>query len=526
VGSITGWFEARLDFVFGWFPVEGTTIWDRIKAFFKRAGEIMFGTNLKDGVYLGVAYYMKDETGKYVPARFDSATQKLVPGEADFVQSIKKFVEEHIADPILDGIKHVWTWLGDWFKGIWADITGGIKHFFTETLPGWFEALWDKLKAGISWVWNKVSDVAAGFLDDIMNLVQIHSPILPEGGLGTLRGVIKIGLALAGGLGLMTVAGSLVHPLHSIGLEHISAMVYDMTNYKLLIGAGMGVIAATSIRIPMTYYMNSLLRPMIPSERDAAEMYNRELISYSQYSQYLGYRGYPDMWHQPLAKLTETPLRYFGLAAVARSGYFDPKFFDQDLTRGGYAPETRKILLDMFAKTASETVRGMMSGTAIKRFKEGFTTEAQFNAEMILLGYSRDQMPTFLAAAKLDYAYDYLTDLVTAFRDAVRKGNIDLDEYRSALLGLGIVPERVEGYILKERARLKPQEKLTPIPPPKPTYETDAGKIQVDTIRRLRRKEIITHDQEISSLQGLGMDQAYAGAIANNDDVRLTKTEE
>jgi hypothetical protein len=521
-GIIGDWFEVKLDIVFGWVEVPGTTIWDRIKswAHFLWTSVVPIGA-IFNLLHLNTFWSFDPSTHLPTPFHYDDKGN-IIAGEGPDTLGIENFIVTHVADPILDAIKNVWTWFEQWFIGVWEKITGGIKRFFTETLPGWFEALWEKIKAGISWVWDKVGDVASGFIDDIMALVGIHSPILPEGGLGTLKGVAKIGLALAGGLGLMTLAGQLVHPLHSLGLEHISAMVYDMTNYKLLIGAGMGVIAVASIRTPMTQYMNRLLRPNIPSERDAAEMYDRELIPYDQYSQYLALRGYPDMWHEKLASLTETPLRYFGLAAIARNGYFDTAFFEKDLIRGGYPPETRKALLDMFNKTFTESVRGTMSGTAIKRFKEGFTTESQFNAEMTLLGYSASQFPTYLAAAKLDYAYDYLTDLVAAYRDAVRKGNISLDEYRSALLNLGMVPERVEGYVLRERARLKPKEKLTPVTPVTPVYETDAGKIRVDTIRRLRRKGLITSAQEIAALQGLGMDPDYAGAIADNDAARLS----
>jgi hypothetical protein len=77
-----------------------------------------------------------------------------------------------------------------------------------------------------------------------------------------------------------------------------------------------------------------------------------------------------------------------------------------------------------------------------------------------------------------------------------------------------------------ERARLKPTEALTPIAPPVPEYETDIGKIKVDTIRRTRRKELISRDQEITYLQGLGMTPDHATTIANNDDIRLAEKAE
>ena len=79
------------------------------------------------------------------------------------------------------------------------------------------------------------------------------------------------------------------------------------------------------------------------------------------------------------------------------------------------------------------------------------------------------------------------------------------------------------GYAIRERARLKPEEPLTPVAPPKPYYETDAGRTEVDTIRRRRRKLIINRDQEIAGLLEIGMPVDQAEAIAYNDDVRLAE---
>ena len=140
-----------------------------------------------------------------------------------------------------------------------------------------------------------------------------------------------------------------------------------------------------------------------------------------------------------------------------------------------------------------------------------------------MLRVSDEELDIELAAGRLDYATDYLRDLIAAYRDAVRKGNLSIDGYRERLSELGLVPERVMGYVLREVARLKPEELPTVIAPPRPYYETDAGRIQVDTIRRRRRKLIITRDQEIAALLETGMPVDQATSAADNDDVRLAE---
>ncbi|MBA7571409.1 hypothetical protein ES708_13172 [subsurface metagenome] len=173
-----------------------------------------------------------------------------------------------------------------------------------------------------------------------------------------------------------------------------------------------------------------------------------------------------------------------------------------------------------------ESVRRGRIGTARTRFREGFTTEPQFIQELQLLRVSDEELDLELAAGRLDYATDYLRDLIAAYRDAVRKGNLSIDGYRERLSQLGLVPERVMGYVLREVARVRPGELPSVIGPPGEIYLTDEGRVITDTIRRRRQKELMSRDEEIASLLELGMPVSYAEAIADNDDSRLAEREE
>jgi len=192
--------------------------------------------------------------------------------------------------------------------------------------------------------------------------------------------------------------------------------------------------------------------------------------------------------------------------------------------------ETARKIDEFFARglerrrtQETEELRGMFGSIALARFREGLTDEDLFIEELRMLGYPEDQIERYLAGGRLAYALDYVRDLMAAWRDAVRKGNMSIDAYGEKLSEIGIVPERVAAYMLREVARLKPEDRLTPVGPPKPFYETDAGKIVVDTSRRRRRKLLISRDEEIAALLETGMPIEMATAIADNDDVRLAE---
>jgi hypothetical protein len=487
---------------------------------------------------------------------------------------IIEWIGDHVVDPIagwwgsfIDRLFDFGAWIGNFLEAIW--------NWLSRDVPGhspWYETalkeigkvVWGVLigapldiinfavksftfgltqvLAPIGEVFNQIVTV---FMEGIETFVGALGPTNPDIAPSSARSLTSVGMTAIVGLAGMTLASSWLKPLGGAGMGQIAAMIYDMTNFKVITGASVTALAYAAIRTPMTYHFNNLFRPYLLQERDFVQLLSRKAFSDPEplqnpeltaavralpggggpgwELQYLGYRGYPSQYYGFYKELANTPLRYFPLAGIARTGFFEKTWFTEALHRSGYSKTAIDALMVMYKKMVDETLQGTMSSVAITRFKEGFTDEAQFHAEMELLGYSDDQFAKYLVAARISYATDYLVDLVGAYRDAVRKGNLSIEEYRTQLLSLGLVPERVEAYVLKEKARLKPEEALTPLGLPKPIYGTDYGKIQVDTIRRQRRKELISPAQEYAGLTALGMPVELAEATVANDDVRLAE---
>lgn len=450
----------------------------------------------------------------------------------------------------------VWSWLFQDIPGFsprWQAILESIFNWFATWLyefPRWFfadvpERIAYGLQESFKWVTDALHPIIEDFNNAVLSFARSIGPLSPEQAVTNFSSIAKVGIGALAGLAGMTVAGELLHPLKRIGLGNLAAVIYDMTNYKVITGAFVGAMSFSMLQTPLRYYFNNLFRPRLLSERDFTELMSRRAFTEPEALQnpplvasvealtggdgegfersLIGYYGFPDQYHGLYKELANARIGYFALAGIARTGFYERNWFIEALHRTGYSETAVKQLLIMYEKMVDEAVQGAMSGAAIRRFKEGFTTEEQFQGEMFLLGYSEKQFAKYLAAARLDYATDYTSDLIAAYRDAVRKGNLTIDEYRQALLSLALVPERVEGYVIREVARIRPKERLTPVGPPAPFYETDQGRVQLDTLRRQRRKLLISRDEEIAGLITLGMEPGYATAIASNDDVRLAE---
>lgn len=536
-----------------------------------------------------------------------------------------------------------------------GSLLDAVSTWVTRDIPGhspWWEGLLDNLWA---WFWGQglkfgqfdfshfgqqmyialgktfrpieqiFSAVLDGFLGAVIGFIGELGPVAPETSVQNYGSLVRVGSAAVMGLISMMMAGEMLKPLGNLGMGHLAAMIYDMTNFKIITGAFIGVLTAALITTPMRYYYNYVFRPSLPDPRSQDDLFSQGLISFPEYSKLLAYRGIPDQWHDKMADIVYRPLTFLNLNKIATTGVYDEALFTRQLHSASYAPEVIPYMLDMYKKSAVETQKGVMVGAsialykngfstddmltfqlkalgftdtqvpfyvtgakmayaldyasdlisawqtavrggnmtievyrskleslgivperidayierevarmkpmelkaislglAVTRYKEGMTDDDQFSSELVMLGCPAADLERTRAAARLDYSYDYTKDLITAYQLAVRNKQISLEMFRDNLLGLGLVPQRVEGYVLQERARLKPSDKLTPLSPALAFYETDQGKVRVDTIRRLRRKDQLTRDQELADLVDTGMTPDYAADIADNDDARGT----
>jgi len=574
--------------------------------------------NISDS-FAWLTTWMKANIVEPLASWFDTFVSRIL----DFPRWIGKLFDAVAAWFSVDIPGHSPRWLAIIEDGLRA--TGNwLYNAYFNWFPQAMNAVGRGAGAVANWIMTALTPLVGGFIDGLFGFVEHLGPIAPSMAGTNYKSLMTIGFTALAGLGGMTIIGDLLHPLKVLGFANISAMLYDICNYKLISQAFVGALTGALIAIPARWYYYDLLRPQLPSIREGSDFYASDDIDIGAYSKLLGYHGIPDDWHKAYADSAYRPPSPYQLTVAASSGVVDIKVMLAELRRAGFHPDVRKMYRDVFNKLQTADVKAGSTGGVMTRYQEGFIDDTEFASEMAMLRVAEEQIPVYLAVAKLNYAtdyirdlisawqtavrsgnmtldeyranltstgmvpqrtdgyiqrelarqtvkepravsitiavtrykeglttrdqfrdelmllgcpaaelernisasdlsyaYDYTGDLITAYRDAVRSGNIDLSEYRQALLGLNMVPERVEGYVLIERARLKPKEALTPLSPPAAEYTTDAGKIKVDTIRRNRRKGVITRDQEIAQLLTIGMDNDYAAAVASNDDARL-----
>lgn len=378
-------------------------------------------------------------------AAFDWLTPKFL--------GIEAFFKEHVEDPLSDFVDEWISNVTGFFGGLWNTIWTTLQTFWNVVTEFFTEDLVPGIVAGFRWLSDWFGEAIDSIMDSLFGWLRAHSPMTPEDAPSSAVGLLTILGISAAGLGLMTAAGELMHPLATWQLGHVSAMIGDVVNYRAISGVIMGAVIGGAIRTPLTYYVNDMLRPWLPDKAQVMELRSRQLIPYDQFTKLQGYYGYADKWMKYLDSMTETGVGYFALRGISDSGYYDKALFERDLRRRGHAQEMIDALLPAYEAAALGEAKGMFSSYAITGFKEGHYEERDLREILAALGYKEPGLSRMVFAAYLAYEIDYRSDMLSGYRDAFRKDQITEVEFRKALAELPIVPERIDGYVFVDTVK-------------------------------------------------------------------------
>ena len=424
-------------------------------------------------------------------------------------------------------IMRIGPWMATAFGRIGGWIaTGGtaLGTWLASILPrigGWFASQWVPLlgssailgAAATGKLQELIDKIVTPAISKIMDWAEGMGPVAPSTGRSMITGVTKLATFTVSGLAAMTLAGEALSPLKHIGLGHISAVLYDLINYKTLTAAFMGTLAFIYIRTPLTYYYNKVARPNIPDERGLRDLVGDYELTQSEYVSWMAFHGYTDDWSAKIFDTAFRPLTPYMLRSLAEAGLLPEEVLDRELHHAGYREEVIPIIKQMMINLAAGTLAAVSSSTAMTRYQEGFDDETALRQNLTTLGIAPQMLDRYVFAANLKYLYDYQTDLKTFYIDEYHRRVIEEPELRSSLVEAGLATERLDLVVGAQKIkRLAASAKAA----------DPAIAVEEATIREQRTKELITADQEKAALVSLGKELPYALAITKQDTVKLT----
>jgi len=156
---------------------------------------------------------------------------------------------------------------------------------------------------------------------------------------------------------------------------------------------------------------------------------------------------------------------------LLKRGKISKTQFINDLVNMGWDRERLERIADLvIAKSSRLDIidltrdeRNSIRTTLVKMFKEGLVTEEELRRRLEELGFAPAEIDLTVERAKLEYQYDYFMDVKKTLAEAFIKGQITAEDFKSALMQLGLSEERAEAIVEYYVFRIMPKPK-----PPKP----------------------------------------------------------
>jgi len=386
--EISAWYEGRIPELHGWTDPFGQAlryVYDALKGWI----EWFWNYSIRPGISAIVSGFrwLWDRAADLASAARDAAVSaaSAISSVWSWIQQGASWVYQQITNVVLPYIRqHYLLLLGpvgvilDNVKGlfphlntIWNSITTAVSGVF-ETISQQVAALpqaiasafqsaisyirdvlkgvWDDLivpignsvKGGLEWIAGQVRILANTAWNALQNVLRSFAPVVPEKAeqMGMLA--LTVTGTAAGGLIGMTAIWDILHPFKDVIPGELKAMIYDVTNFKLILGGLAGALVTASIAQPAKYLYNSIFQPYIPREDDLRRFLWRGKITEQEYLMYLQYHGYSDRFRSAYLELThEIPPPSDLVRFVVREVGLMPKDYETAIVRtapGGLLP--------------------------------------------------------------------------------------------------------------------------------------------------------------------------------------------
>jgi len=349
--------------------------------------------------------------------------------------------------------------LGDWLGSAWQSI---VKLFGEQVVPG--------VQSALSWLMDNLMGLFRAPLARLLEGPKRSSPPTLESGVAFAQEMFNLSLAGAVGLGAMSIAPEILHPLKHIGLGRVAAMIGDWTDYKSISQNYIGPLLKATMFWPSFYYFNNQFRPTRPPMRDLIEMRAKHEIDASHFARELGYQGTSDddiaiyegyVWRDPrlmevvrLAEVSSPPETPDPRAWewLQRAGLQprDPRdwWFAYKMAKAGYEDVDVPVLTSTARLMSMRREQTLYLMQVRQLYRNGFI-DAESARPLLRAAFLRDDVITFrLAAMDLELTYDSKADALSSLRARFVKGELDQDQFGAGLTTLGLIPTR-QAFILQ-----------------------------------------------------------------------------
>ena len=323
--------------------------------------------------------------------------------------------------------------MGEALTGLWTWLSTEVPKFLTGAAGFINEAVVTPILDGLSWVFDRLKDVATGMVNSIVDLFKGHSPVKPEEALGLGVAALVTAVAVSGlGTTIVDLASTKVLGC-GLELRALGQLVTDFVNPGMFMAATIGVLMYTAVRTPLTQHFNNLFRPAIPSTGRADDMLFHGEIDEAYWRQIYAYHGWKDEHIDAWRGSMYSHPRVFTVLGMLADPEVPESWVRHVLAVQKMAPDDVEILVG-YKRRLIEARR--LAGYDVEKaklivnakldFVKGYIDEATLRADLAAVDRTADEIEFDVADAIADRKRKQKDVLLDVYEDAYLK---DLKTY-------------------------------------------------------------------------------------------------
>ena len=290
-------------------------------------------------------------------------------------------------------------------------------------------------------LWKPIGDLVLGMFSPIFDQISdrakvpVGSPpdVVQKYALDTVKLMISVMAPFL----IAMVAGELIHPMKELGLNQVSAMLWDISGFRRISADIMGALIYPTTVLPLENAMFKLVQPKLPREYETIQMTSRGVMTMDQFHETTRNLGYSDYWGDLFWASHWQPMRFQDLQTMLWRGAINQAQFSEALHYAGY----QDTYISGYAKMIEELPR---STDLIQFVVHEVIPPSEFYDTMTLQGYSSHWSNAY-------WENHWRLADASETRTAMHRGVITKEDYRKFLVLQDYKPEPRPGISKADR---------------------------------------------------------------------------
>jgi hypothetical protein len=239
----------------------------------------------------------------------------------------------------------------------------------------------------------------------------------------------------------ISAACELVFPLKHLGLPQLSALLVDLAGFKEIAQAELGSHIGAAIKKPAGYEAARRYRSTLPDPATAEGLVLERKLAVEDYADILRWHGYPEDHVKTMVEAVWIEPRTREVMSLLDDTDLDRFWLERKFTEAGLEEADILKWMEAANRRQTRTVRQQYFSALLTRHRNGSLSTDQLNEELIVEKVGNETARLILNRAAVERNGELIELAVKAADKRGREGLTSSAEYEAELIAYGLDPE-------------------------------------------------------------------------------------